>query len=363
VTNQEYLEAVQWAYDEGYVNASTESVWDNLDGSDEELLDVDDLECEIRFDGAGTFYLAESQSDFAQNAYPNGYDPADHPVKEVTWFGLARYCDWLSLQAGLPRAYKHTGDWSCNGGDPYGATGYRLPTDAEWEYAAQYNDDRVYPWGEENPDCTRANYCLVYPGCVGWTSPVGSYPDAPEALGLSDMAGNVWELCNDWRNCNPGTAPVTDPTGPDSGMVRIRHGGSWADPRDNLRCACRDDFPPTQSLLLIGFRIARTVPTSSGVGGNQGHSQFRLSISNPNPFTRLTQIDYALPHSSLVQLAIYDATGRLVRTLIKGPGVAGSHSIEWDGTDDAGTPVEAGAYFYRLTAGDRGETKRMLLVR
>jgi formylglycine-generating enzyme required for sulfatase activity len=253
------MEALQWAYDNGYVTATTSTVQDNLDGSTQELLDLDDNDCEIQFDGAGTFYLRESPSSAAQTAYPAGYDPADHPVKEVTWYGAARYCDWLSLQAGLARAYQHTGDWACNGGDPYGAEGYRLPTDAEWEYAAQWDDERIYPWGNEAPDCTRANfYHTDY--CVGWTSPVGSYPDAPASLGLSDMAGNVWEWCNDWYTCNLGTSPATDPTGPGSGTDRGVRGGSCGGMGcvGCLRCAHRDDNM-AYSNSRVGFRALRTV--------------------------------------------------------------------------------------------------------
>ncbi|MFC1573004.1 formylglycine-generating enzyme family protein [Candidatus Eisenbacteria bacterium] len=256
VTNQEYLEAVQWAYDHGYVTATTSSVQDSLDGRTEELLDLDDPEgdCEIQFDGAGSFYLRESPSSFAQDAYPSGYNPADHPVKEVTWYGSVRYCDWLSLQAGLPRAYEHSGDWSCNGGDPYGAQGYRLPTDAEWEYAAQWDDERVYPWGDEAPDCSRANFS----SCVGWTSPVGSYPEAPEALGLSDMAGNVWEWCNDWHTCNLGTSPESDPAGPTAGSSRVLRGGSFYHYYYDLRCAYRSLYAPSYSHYHFGFRCARS---------------------------------------------------------------------------------------------------------
>jgi formylglycine-generating enzyme required for sulfatase activity len=260
VTNQEYLEAVQWAYDHGYVTVTTTAVLDNLEGSTQELLDLASEYNEIQFDGAGSFYLRQVAYAL-QYAYPGGYDPSDHPVKEVTWRGAACYCDWLSLQAGLPRAYLHTGDWPCNGGDPYGAQGYRLPTDAEWEYAAQWDDERIYPWGDETPDCSRANFNDYYGGgtyCVHWTSPVASYPHAPIALGLSDMAGNLWEWCNDWHVCNLGTTPVTDPTGPAGGTYRVQRGGSWIDGHNNLRCASRAGASDG-SFNYLGFRVARTI--------------------------------------------------------------------------------------------------------
>ncbi len=224
VTNREYLEAVQWAFEHGLVTATVASVRDNLDGSTEELLDIDSNSTEIRFDGAGIFYLQEASS--AHAAYPGGYDPADHPVKEVTWFGAVRFCDWLSLRAGLPRAYEHGGDWSCNGGDPYGAVGYRLPTDAEWEYAAQFDDERIYPWGSGLPNCSLTNYNREPSPCVGWTTPVGSYPDAPEVLGLSDMAGNVFEWCNDWHVCDLGTTPEI-PRESVGTRLRRTPGSSW----------------------------------------------------------------------------------------------------------------------------------------
>ena len=242
VTNQEYMEAVQWAYDHvpPLVTATWYSVKDQLDGSVEELLNLEDPDCEISFSG-GTFTVDVGKE--------------DHPVIEVTWYGAARYCDWLSLASGLDRAYEHAGNWLCNNHDPYGAEGYRLPTDAEWEYAAQHDDERTYPWGNESPDCSRANYS----GCEGWTSPVGSYPDAPASLGLSDMAGNVSEWCNDWWVCDLGEGMEEDPPGPASGTGRVLRGASWVNHISYLRCAYRKvNSWPEYGSNYHGFRAART---------------------------------------------------------------------------------------------------------
>jgi formylglycine-generating enzyme required for sulfatase activity len=245
VTNREYLAALQWAYGRGCVITTGVSIHDNLDGSTEELLDLDGTSCEIAFSG-GTFSLRDAG---------HGVNP-DHPVQAVTWYGAARYCDWLSLRAGLPRAYQHSGNWACNGGDPYGALGYRLPTDAEWERAARGGDERIYPWGDDLPGCARANYSGI---CVGWTSPTGSYPVAPVGSGLVDLAGNVSEWCNDWHQCALGTTPVTDPAGPSSGVARVTRGGGWIDDYFYLRCPTRREALPASAGADRGFRVARTL--------------------------------------------------------------------------------------------------------
>ena len=243
VTNEEYVEALQWAYDNAYVTVTRSAVLDDMDGSTEELVDLDAPTCEIAFSD-GVFSVKDGGSG------PN----LDHPVKEVSWYGAVRYCDWLSLQEHLPRAYEHSGDWSCNGGDPYGAAGYRLPTDAEWEYAAQFDDERIYPWGNQPPADTLANY----ESATGWTTPVGTYPDAPAALGLSDMAGNIMEWCNDWHVCDIGADPVVDPTGPVDGTMRMLRGGAWNGSRNYLTCAIRRPQNPNVCNRDIGFRGART---------------------------------------------------------------------------------------------------------
>ena len=245
VTNQEYVEALQWALDHvpPLVTVTTASVKDDLDGSVVELLDLDDSDYGISFSG-GTFTVDVGKE--------------DHPVIDVTWYGAARYCDWLSMASGLDRAYDHSGTWLCNNHDPYGAEGYRLPTDAEWEYAAQYPDDRIYPWGGESPTCAVANYC----GCGVWTLPVGSCsPDGDSYLGFWDLSGNVWEWCNDWYESYLGGDAETNPVGETGGSYRVVRGGSWdCYGGDNyLRCAARTAGGPDVHYYGSGFRAARTV--------------------------------------------------------------------------------------------------------
>jgi formylglycine-generating enzyme required for sulfatase activity len=244
VTNEQYLEMVQWSYDHGNAVATAISVRDAM-GSTQELLDLDGSDCEIAFSG-GVFSLRNAGQ---------GINP-DHPVKEVTWYGAVAYCDWLNLKEGVGPAYNHT-SWECNEGDPYRAQGYRLPTEAEWEYAAQYDDERTYPWGNAVPSCTRANYG----GCGSWTKPVSSYP-AEKMIGrrgLYDMAGNVWEWCNDWYQCDPNPSR-TDPPGPPRGtnMFRVPRGGSWYESAQP--CASRSMMAGVSvSNGRLGFRVARTV--------------------------------------------------------------------------------------------------------
>lgn len=261
ITNQEFLITLQWAYDNGYASVIGGDVIDNIDNSGLPVMLLTNDGAEIQFDGIDSFYLRESLTLDAQYAYPLGYDPSNHPVKRVTWTGAAVYCDWLNIQAGLDPVYAHSGDWLCNYGDSYGAVGYRLATDAEWEYATQWAGARIYPWGDEDPNCGRANYMAGF-FCVGWTVPAGTYPAAPETLGLWNMAGNMRNFCNDWFQCNPGSAPVTDPVGPLSSTYRVTRGGCWGNVASDIRSASRGYVSiTTASGGAHSFRIAGTANT------------------------------------------------------------------------------------------------------
>ncbi|MDO9069574.1 MAG: formylglycine-generating enzyme family protein [Deltaproteobacteria bacterium] len=246
VTNQQFLELVQWAKDQGYVTATAASVMDNM-GSNRELLDLDDNDCAIDYNAATGQFSTTAPT---------------LPVKEATWYGAAAYCDWLSLHEGRTAAYDHV-TWSCNEGAPYDAQGYRLPTEAEWEYACRAGSTAAFCNGAiTSTNCSPMDPNLA---AVGWFScNAGSAvhagaSKAANTFGLYDMHGNMWEFCNDWYGAY-GTGTVVDPVGASSGTIRIRRGGSWVDGSAYCRSAARiGGEPPANSGHNIGFRVVKSV--------------------------------------------------------------------------------------------------------
>ncbi|MDX2474297.1 MAG: SUMF1/EgtB/PvdO family nonheme iron enzyme [Candidatus Krumholzibacteria bacterium] len=251
VTNQQYADLAQWALDNGYCTVEGPRVYDNLDGSDLWLLDMDDDEdCEISYLG----------SQFVVDA---GLE--NHPVVEVLWHGAAAYCDWLSLKEGLPRAYDHTdpNSWLCNDGAPYAAQGYRLPTEAEWEYACRAGSAAAFAAGPITEIACGDEPSLLEMGWYcgnadGWTHPVATLE--ANAFGLFDLHGNVWEWCNDWYH-NQYADEEVDPIGPPPGWYKVLRGGGWSDLSRRCRSASRRNPSPHKGVNgRHGFRYVITAP-------------------------------------------------------------------------------------------------------
>ena len=184
----------------------------------------------------------------------------DQPVVRVSWWHAIKYCNWRSRQKGLEECYdEDTG--TCD----FSKNGYRLPTEAEWEYAARGGLERKrYPWGNEAPVCQdgASNGARFDDNdkCndIG-TAPVGSY--SPNGYGLYNMAGNVWEWCSDWYDSGYySTSPENNPTGAGTGSYRVLRGGAWANNPSNMRCAERRYLNPPYRNNAIGFRCVRSSP-------------------------------------------------------------------------------------------------------
>jgi len=237
VTNRKYCWALQWAYNQGYVDATFFTVTDPSSGV--ELIDLEAIDCEIRF----LDYTFEVK-----------YGRDDYPALRVSWYGSASYCDWLSMMEDNSPLYDRS-DWSCA---VYRSEGYRLPTEAEWEFAAQYDDERIYPWGDEEPTCDHANFNDEESGhlCIGFTTRVCNYPLGYSALGFCDLAGNVREWVNDWWGDLP-WEPQIDPLGPDSGAQRVKRNGSWNKWPVAIRCSYRFSGKPDNCYNNVGFRAAK----------------------------------------------------------------------------------------------------------
>ena len=162
----------------------------------------------------------------------------DHPVVNVSWNDARAFCDWLSKKEGQE---------------------YRLPTEAEWEYACRAGTTTRFSFGDDEK--LLGQYAWYRGNSNNQTHPVGE--KKANAFGLHDMHGNVWEWCMDWCGVDYyKTSPASDPPGPGLGEGRVFRGGSWSLAAEDCRAAYRNWFSPSDANHDLGLRLAR-VPSRS----------------------------------------------------------------------------------------------------
>ena len=290
VTNGQYADMLNWALGQGYLENESGGAYESGDVyiNGEILIEIEDEECEISFDGAA--FVVETR---------DGIALGDYPVIEVSWYGAAAYCNWLSEQQAMTPVYD-LATWEVLDANPSSAqllevsSGYRLPTEAEWERAAAWDaaTSTHFAYGVSSdtlsanpaygkPSKARANYydaspdyvnplgmvTMPYTSPVGWFNAINANPngwvqtaDSPSPVGCYDMSGNLYEWCHDWYA--PYTADAqTNPLGPATGTHRILRGGSWGDQAPFCRTAFRYGNPPEITYYHMGFRVARYTAT------------------------------------------------------------------------------------------------------
>lgn len=187
---------------------------------------------------------ARKRAPKTSGAYGAVFEVGDrHPVVYVSSLEAIKFCQWLSTRERRK---------------------YRLPTEAEWEYAARGTDGRKYPWGNHEGRGDLANFAdrnTVF----AWSdreiddgypesSPVGAFPFGASPFGIGDLAGNVWEWCLDYLEGYRGT-PKVNPRGPANGAKRVYRGGSWKSRFNSLRATARGSNTPNYSCNDLGFRV------------------------------------------------------------------------------------------------------------
>ena len=245
----------------------------------------------------GKYPVTQAQYQAVMGSNPSSFNGSDLPVEQVSWYDALVFCNKLSMSEGLTPAYSINGstnpaawgsvptgdDATWNGATmDLSANGYRLPTEAEWEYAcrgdypnkATATNTKPFGIGDDGTkmELGMANFYIQYSydlarsgeynvgnntGYVGQTTPVGNY--GANNYGLCDMHGNVFEWCWDRYKADI-TGDNTDPTGAVSGSYRVLRGGSWSLNGQILRSAYRRIGNPWGMDNLVGFRVVRPAP-------------------------------------------------------------------------------------------------------
>ena len=202
------------------------------------------------------FYMSKTHVTQAQYEAMMGKNPSHFtgddnlPVDSVDWFDAAKFCNRLNDYAGFERCYDEE-TWDCD----FSKNSFRLPTEAEWEYACRAGTTTMFNLGDTWRDLDRAGWYCGNSG--GKTHPVGR--KEPNAFGLYDMHGNMWEWCNDyWMENYYDYSPAHNPRGPDYSFARVVRGGRFYGSVRHNRAAIRGGNSPDNGYSASGFRLVRS---------------------------------------------------------------------------------------------------------
>ncbi len=388
VTNQQYLTYLNSAYANGLITVKNKIVYG---------VGLDSIYCytnqyasyySISFDGK-TFSMADFR--------------ANHPVVGMRWIGCIAFCNWLSTQNGLTQCYNLT-----TGICDFTKTGYRLPTEAEWEYAGRgglNNPYLNYPWGNNiDGNKTWANWpgtgdpyestdVSLYPFSTpvgfydgtlkqktdyNWPGSAASYQtnNSTNGFGLVDMAGNVWQFIYDWYSSTYfSTSPTSNPQGPTTGspmpdgkQYKGMRGGCWyngdiVNGIDDGHSRVSNRNPsyfrgpqdPVHPWYHIGFRVARNfVKGLTGLSTIES-DKYKLT-TYPNPSKDIANFQFSIDVAAMVSLKIFNALGQNVNTLIENRLESGIHSLNWNSANQP-----SGIYIVLLNVDNTLSTKRIII--
>ena len=179
----------------------------------------------------GVTQVTQQQYAAVMGANPGSFSGATNPVENVSWEEAVAFCQKLSVKTG---------------------TTVRLPTEAEWEYACRAGSATRFGFGDDAKELDK--YAWYDGNSDRTTHPVGQ--KRPNAWGLYDMHGNVWEWCSDWYQDSYRDLGTVDPTGPADGQSRVLRGGCWIDGSTFCRSAARGSLDPGRRFAYFGFRVA-----------------------------------------------------------------------------------------------------------